>query len=166
MKGKESIKRARNRGIIAISVVVVITVAVGSVLVLWHPTGQASNPLFECVGEVGYHIHAHLTYEPLGIPMTISALVGYRNGCFLPMHTHQPDGFIHIESARDYHFDVLDFFEVWGVNVTYPNQPNIVDVSHCSIASSGPTFILSGCGEAFSSNLGYILQNGDNVTVS
>lgn len=60
-----------------------------------------------------FHIHAHIDIfannQHLGIP----AYVGIKNACLYWLHTHTPDGVIHIESPKERDFTVGQFFDIW-----------------------------------------------------
>ena len=60
-----------------------------------------------------YHIHPVLTIIANGETVPIPADIGITRGCMMSLHTHTPDGIIHVESpvARD--FTLGDFFAVW-----------------------------------------------------
>jgi hypothetical protein len=62
------------------------------------------------------HIHQHLVIFDHGKEVPIPANVGQRpaSSCLYWLHTHTPDGIIHIEAPRDRTFTLGDFFEVWG----------------------------------------------------
>jgi hypothetical protein len=76
-----------------------------------------------------FHIHAHLTIEVNGTPRQVPAGIGIpgavaRNSpqgpfissgnCFYWLHTHAPDGIIHIESPVQRTYTLGDFFDEWG----------------------------------------------------
>lgn len=62
------------------------------------------------------HIHQHLVILDRGTPVAIPADVGQPAGkrCIYWVHTHTPDGIIHIEAPQDRTFTLGDFFAVWG----------------------------------------------------
>ena len=62
------------------------------------------------------HIHQHLVILDHGKVVPIPANVGQRpaSSCLYWLHTHTPDGIIHIEAPRDRAFTLGDFFEIWG----------------------------------------------------
>ena len=52
---------------------------------------------------------------PLGIQHKPHKMIFVNNGaCFAWLHTHTPDGIIHIESPVQRAFTLGDFFDVWG----------------------------------------------------
>jgi hypothetical protein len=65
---------------------------------------------------VAFHIHAHLTIldhgKPLGIPEDVGRPLAGQ--CFYWLHTHTPDGIIHIESPLARAFTLGQFFDIWG----------------------------------------------------
>jgi hypothetical protein len=66
-----------------------------------------------------FHIHAHLTIFVNGSARRLPADVGIpahaQNGpCLYWLHTHAPDGVIHIESPVRRTYTLGDFFDEWG----------------------------------------------------
>jgi hypothetical protein len=81
------------------------------------PTGQTIDGIkCEAMEQVGFHIHAHLAVFDHGRPVPVPADVGRPivAGCFYWIHTHTPDGIIHIESPVPHEFTLGNFFDVWG----------------------------------------------------
>lgn len=62
------------------------------------------------------HIHQHLIVLDHGNPVNIPPNVGQPAGkrCIYWLHTHTPDGIIHIEAPKDHSFSLGDFFKIWG----------------------------------------------------
>jgi hypothetical protein len=62
------------------------------------------------------HIHQHLVIFDHGKEVPIPPNVGQRplSDCLYWVHTHTPDGIIHIEAPRDRTFTLGDFFRIWG----------------------------------------------------
>jgi hypothetical protein len=62
------------------------------------------------------HIHQHLLILDKGTPVPVPSDVGRPSGaqCLYWLHTHTPDGVIHIESPANRTFTLGDFFAVWG----------------------------------------------------
>jgi hypothetical protein len=62
------------------------------------------------------HIHQHLTILDRGKPVPIPPNVGQvpARGCLYWVHTHTPDGIIHIEAPAERAFTLGDFFQIWG----------------------------------------------------
>jgi hypothetical protein len=63
------------------------------------------------------HIHQHLAIFDHGKPVTVPEDVGrpLAAQCFYWIHTHTPDGIIHVESPNFRTFTLGNFFDIWGV---------------------------------------------------
>ena len=62
-----------------------------------------------------FHIHTHLTIFVNGSARQIPQDVGFNdNTCLHWLHTHAPDGIIHIESPEHRAFTLGNFFDIWG----------------------------------------------------
>ncbi len=63
-----------------------------------------------------FHIHQHLTLLDHGKPVPIPSDVGrpLTGTCLYWLHTHTPDGLIHVESPAFRSFTLGNFFDVWG----------------------------------------------------
>jgi hypothetical protein len=85
---------------------------------------QGGPPAGETVGGIScdaqegqrIHIHQHLVILDHGKPVPIPANVGQPAGkrCIYWLHTHTPDGIIHVEAPKDRSFTLGDFFSVAG----------------------------------------------------
>ena len=61
-----------------------------------------------------FHVHAHLDIFVDGHPLSVPAGIGIEdNKCLYWLHTHKPDGIIHIESPQSRNFTLGQFFDVW-----------------------------------------------------
>ena len=62
------------------------------------------------------HIHQHLVIIDHGKPVPIPEDVGRpkSNQCLYWLHTHTPDGIVHIEAPLNRSFTLGDFFAIWG----------------------------------------------------
>lgn len=68
---------------------------------------------------LAFHIHQHLDVYVNGTRVTVPALIGiYDNSFITEVHTHQPDGIIHIESAKNRPYTLGQFFGEWSVRLT------------------------------------------------
>ena len=69
---------------------------------------------------VAMHIHPHLTIldhgKPIGIPEDVGRPLGA--SCLYWLHTHTPDGIVHIESPKAQTFTLGQFMDVWGQRLT------------------------------------------------
>lgn len=66
------------------------------------------------------HIHQHLDIFVDGKPVSVPAEIGMneRAGFISPVHTHEPNTIIHVESPKVQDFTLGQFFDVWGVRLT------------------------------------------------
>jgi hypothetical protein len=66
------------------------------------------------------HIHQHLSILDNGKPVTIPQNIGQRpeKRCLYWLHTHTPDGIVHIEAPLNRKFTLGDFFAIWGQPLT------------------------------------------------
>jgi hypothetical protein len=80
------------------------------------------------------HIHQHLLILDRGKPVAVPLDVGRpANGqCLYWLHTHTPDGVIHIESPTNRTFTLGDFFAIW-------NQPLTTKRAASAFTTSGTT---------------------------
>jgi hypothetical protein len=80
------------------------------------------------------HIHQHLVILDHGKEVPIPSDVGQRplTNCLYWVHTHTPDGIIHIEAPQDRAFTLGDFFQVWG----QPLSKNEAATAHAAKGSA------------------------------
>jgi hypothetical protein len=69
----------------------------------------------ECeAGErLDYHVHAHLDIIIEGQVTEISGNTGIRPECLFWLHTHSPNGILHVEAPEERDFTLGQFFAVW-----------------------------------------------------
>ena len=93
------------------------------------PNGETVGGI-SCDAQEGQriHIHQHLVILDHGKPVPIPPNVGQPAGkhCIYWLHTHTPDGFIHIEAPQDRSFTLGDFFTVWGQPLTKKGAAGVV----------------------------------------
>jgi len=93
-------------------------------------TGQPSDGIScQTSEQTLFHIHAHLTVFVNGSPRQVPAAIGIpgprveqtsagpfvgSGTCFYWLHTHAPDGIIHIESPVQRTYTLGEFFDEWG----------------------------------------------------
>lgn len=70
--------------------------------------------------QVTYHVHGHLTILDKGKSVTVPAGIGinYNHDCLYWVHTHNPDGVIHVESPYKITPTLASFFKLWGQPLT------------------------------------------------
>ena len=63
-----------------------------------------------------YHIHAHLVIYDRGQSVLVPQGTGIdqTRGCLFWLHTHTPDGIIHVESPTQTTYTLGQFFDIWG----------------------------------------------------
>jgi hypothetical protein len=69
--------------------------------------------------QLAYHIHVHLDIFVKGVHIPVPALVGIDvvDEFLTVLHTHDPSGVVHIESASSAPYSLGKFFGVWGVRL-------------------------------------------------
>jgi len=74
------------------------------------------------------HYHPWIFIQINGESVNIAENTGVTEDCMYPIHTHSPDGKLHIEipSSNPMKIRVSDFFEVWGATF---NENQILDYS-------------------------------------
>ena len=81
------------------------------------PTGKPVSGIRCDASEgVAFHIHQHLTLIDRGKAVLVPGDVGrpLTAQCFYWLHTHTPDGLIHVEAPMIKTFTLGQFFDVWG----------------------------------------------------
>ncbi len=63
---------------------------------------------------VHYHAHLDIVINGTQIPVPASIGIDQARGLIAPLHTHEPDGIVHIESATDIPFTLGQLFTAWG----------------------------------------------------
>lgn len=61
----------------------------------------------------GFHVHPILEIVVNGESVPVPANIGVGPTCMTVLHTHTPDGVIHVESPEKRDFTLADFFAVW-----------------------------------------------------
>ncbi|MBW8742341.1 MAG: hypothetical protein JF623_06885 [Acidobacteria bacterium] len=63
-----------------------------------------------------YHIHQHLEIFVNGKKVDVPAFIGINDSAYITeLHTHAPDGIIHIEAPSNKHYTLGTFFAEWGI---------------------------------------------------
>lgn len=82
-----------------------------------YPAGQPIDGIrCEQMEGSALHIHQHLAIRDHGKAITVPNDVGRPivGQCLYWLHTHTPDGIIHIESPNDHTYTLGNFFDIWG----------------------------------------------------
>ena len=111
----------------AIAVIIVIAVYLSG-----NQTPSASTvDGIECLPTEAtvFHVHAHLDLIVNSKSVTIPAGIGIiPNQCFYWLHTHTPDGIIHIEAPQQRNFTIGQFVKVWD-NTPGISPPTFEDLT-------------------------------------
>ncbi len=73
------------------------------------------------------HVHTDLQLYERGRAVTLPANVGIPQGsaCLYWVHTHAADGIIHIESPVKRNFDLGEFFDIWGPDLSWTRAAGV-----------------------------------------
>jgi hypothetical protein len=73
------------------------------------------------------HIHVNLQLYDHGRSVTVPANIGIPQSsqCLYWIHTHTSDGFIHIESPVKRTFDLGEFFDIWGPDLSWSRAASL-----------------------------------------
>ena len=77
--------------------------------------------------DAAYHIHSQLTIKlPDGTTAEVPPNIGISQNCMYWLHTHDPDGQLHVEAPDETLATLADFLEIWrrSTNPTIPNAVN------------------------------------------
>ncbi len=128
MKGKERKRRfeAQKKRESFLGFGLVVVIAMVAVAGAWTWIGPSlgrsgsniqGNPTFQlCIDDTAVivHLHPRLRIFINGKPTPIPANIGISEDCTRPIHTHDSDGVIHVESPVQYPYTLGDFFMVWA----------------------------------------------------
>jgi hypothetical protein len=73
------------------------------------------------------HIHVDLQLYDRGRAVAVPAGIGIpqASDCLYWLHTHTGDGFIHIESPVKRTFDLGEFFDIWGPDLSWTKAASL-----------------------------------------
>lgn len=71
-----------------------------------------------------YHVHAKLTLVIEGQEQPVDGGIGLPGSCVYWLHTHGPDGIIHVEAPEQRDFTLGQLFAVWG---EYLSETQLLD---------------------------------------
>ena len=121
-------------------------------------TGQAVDGIScQTAEQTVFHIHAHLTVFVNGSARQIPAAIGIPGAqatqtaqgpfietgtCFYWLHTHAPDGIIHIESPVQRTYTLGNFFDEWGQSLgpdqVGPARGHVVAIYNGQVYTGNP----------------------------
>jgi len=111
---------------------IAIAVIAAIVAGLWYYSNRADTTIvttFPIIDEIpceakeygNFHIHAHLDVFVDGHALGVPALIGIRDStCLYWLHTHNPDGIVHIEAPQPRDFTLNQFLDIWKSTSTNP----------------------------------------------
>lgn len=88
------------------------------------PHGQTIDGIHcDAAEQMAMHIHQHVAIYDHGAQVIVPDDVGRPLGaqCFYWLHTHTPDGIIHVEAPSLRSFTLGQFFDVWGAPLSRKN---------------------------------------------
>jgi hypothetical protein len=133
-------------------------------------TGQPIDGSIQCLGgeQLAFHIHAHLAVYVGGSPRTVPEGIGIlpprqetqvaelptviSGSCFYWLHSHTPDGIIHIESPVQHTYTLGNWFDIWGIPL---------DATHVGPATGTVVAYLNG--QVYSGDIRGIPLDADNL---
>lgn len=142
------------------AVVWILAAGVALYGVFWIAT-LPKIPQSEIVSSNGLHTHATLSITINGEKVDIPAGVGITAVRHSPMHTHEPDGVIHMEyDGVVYNKDlkVKKFFDIWGKDFTK-------DSFMGNKIGEGGTVVMTVNGEKNSELENYSMKDGDIIEI-
>ena len=87
--------------------------------------------------DAAYHIHSQLTIKlPDGTTAEVPPNIGISQMCMYWLHTHDPDGQLHVEAPDETLATLADFLEIWRRS-TNPTIPNAVSAGLAEIRVMG-----------------------------
>lgn len=115
---------------------------------------------FPPVGDESYHAHVLLSVFRDGRPVAVPAGIGFDDrGGHSSLHTHTPDGVIHMEADDPYPYELGQVFAAWGV--AFDNERLGADE-----ATATETVHVYVNGEPAPDRSRLVLKDGDNVVVA
>ncbi len=160
-------KRETRKGNPLIGLAIFLVAIVGAVAIILFAgsLGQANVDDVKEDGKVRFirpgeslamHIHAGVRIIINGEEVKIPAGVGIVGNRERILHTHEPNGVIHIESpvVRDY--TLGDFFKVWGMRLT-----DSCIFEYCNNETHRLVMLVNGVPQENIKD--YVLKNGDSI---
>lgn len=117
-----------DRSGLLIGIFMIIVLVIGVALFIFSPTSnkgaktQRTNRevALGCTSDMAtkFHIHPRLEIVINGEKRQIPKNIGVEPSCMNPLHTHEDDGTLHVESPEQRDFTLADFFAVWNKSFT------------------------------------------------
>ncbi len=107
--------------------------------------------------DAAYHIHAQLTVIlPSGITAQVPPNIGVSKSCMYWLHTHEPDGKLHVEAPSQTVATLADFLEIWRRSA----NPSIPDAVAAGLAE------IRVVGELVTSADSVVLEDGLGIEIT
>jgi len=128
-------RRQRRTRLFWVGGVAVVVIAVAAIAVFANQAGQANAAPtvdgIQCVATEGNvtHTHQHLAIYDKGKPVPVPQGIGISDGkgCLFALHTHSPDGIVHVESPTQAQNTLGQFFDIWGQPLSRTQVTSLVD---------------------------------------
>lgn len=131
----------------------------------WQPQAEGVTERlaefdFPPPGDESYHAHVLLSVFRDGRPVNVPAGIGFdAAGGHSSLHTHTPDGVIHMEADDPYPYELRQVFVAWGV--AFDEQRLGGDVN----AGDEQVHVYVN-GEPAADGPALVLEDGDNIVVA
>jgi hypothetical protein len=107
--------------------------------------------------DAAYHIHVQLTVIlPSGMTAPIPASIGVKEQCMYWLHTHEPDGKLHVEAPNETVATLADFLEIWRRSA----NPSVPDAVAAGLAE------IRVVGELVTSAESVVLEDGLGIEIT
>ena len=107
--------------------------------------------------DAAYHLHSQLAvYLPDGTSAEVPADIGVGNSCMYWLHTHEPDGKLHVEAPSETVATLADFLELWRRSA----NPSIPDAVAAGLAE------IRVVGELVTSADSVVLEDGLGIEIT
>ncbi len=107
----------------------------------------------------GFHIHPILEIVVNGENVPVPTNIGVQQTCMTALHTHTPDGVIHVESPEKRDYTLADFFAVW-------NQPFNKDEILSYKADTAHRIRITVNGSEIDTFENTVLKDGEHIIIS
>jgi hypothetical protein len=112
------------------------------------------------VGDERYHSHALLHIYNDGLLVEVPESVGFdeRNKVYSSVHTHEPNGVVHMESSKPHKFTLGEFFTIWGVRFGSKTLGSLTNDSDKQVH----VFVN---GKRIQNPVDHVMREGDNISI-
>jgi hypothetical protein len=110
-------RRRKKKYMMIVIPVVIAVAAVGAAgAILYQPPQVLAISGVECHSRevTTYHVHSHLDVFVDGQKREVPANLGILSSCLFWLHTHDPDGIIHVEAPSQRQFTLGQLIDIWN----------------------------------------------------